>query len=103
MNLVLSNSRCESGLLPLPDSIQGCVECIDDYNCNKGYTCEKQWNKCIAKPDPCDPSPCGSGTICRVDPYGKAVCRFFSSWDISAYTNHLMLLLALIIMNFAFF
>ena len=86
MNLVLSNSRCESGLLPLPDSIQGCVECIDDYNCNKGYTCEKQWNKCIAKPDPCDPSPCGSGTICRVDPYGKAVCRFFFHPGILVHT-----------------
>ena len=70
--------RCEPGLVPMPDSIEGCVECLIDSDCNYGSICEVQWNKCIPKPDPCNPSPCGPGSNCMEDYNGNAVCRFFS-------------------------
>ena len=69
--------RCEAGLVPMPDSIEGCVECLFDSDCDYGSICEVQWNKCIPKPDPCNPSPCGPGARCMEDHNGNAVCRFF--------------------------
>ena len=68
--------RCEAGLVPMPDSIEGCVECLIDSDCDYGSICEVQWNKCIPKPDPCNPSPCGPGARCMEDHNGNAVCRF---------------------------
>ena len=68
--------RCEPGLVPMPDSIEGCVECLIDSDCDYGSICEVQWNKCIPKPDPCNPSPCGPGARCMEDYNGNAVCRF---------------------------
>ena len=69
--------RCDSGLVPMPDSIEGCVECLIDKHCGDGKICEVQWNQCIPKPDPCNPSPCGPGSICMEDFNGNAICRFF--------------------------
>ena len=68
--------RCEPGLVPMPDSIEGCVECLINSDCDYGSICEVQWNKCIPKPDPCNPSPCGPGARCMEDHNGNAVCRF---------------------------
>ena len=52
------SGRCEPGLVPKPDTITGCgPECVRDPDCARGYVCEDQ--RCIEKPDPCDPSPCG--------------------------------------------
>lgn len=66
--------RCEPGLVPKPDTITGCgPECIVDPDCPGDYVCERQ--KCIERPDPCDPSPCGPGTICTVGPSGNPICR----------------------------
>ena len=60
----------------MPDSIEGCVECNVDSDCDYGNICEVQWNKCVPKPDPCNPSPCGPGANCMEDYNGNAVCRF---------------------------
>ena len=60
----------------MPDSIEGCVECLFDSDCDYGSICEVQWNKCIPEPDPCNPSPCGPGARCMEDHNGNAVCRF---------------------------
>ena len=62
----------------MPDSIKGCgPECVRDSDCKHGYICEKDWQRCIPKPDPCNPSPCGPGTICMVDFKDNALwCRF---------------------------
>ena len=35
-----------------------------DPDCQYGYICSQQ--KCVEKPDPCDPSPCGAGAESRV-------------------------------------
>ena len=75
-NNQLYSIRCERGLVPMPDSIQGCVECLTDSNCDNGFICEVQWHKCIPKPDPCNPSPCGPGAFCMEDHTNNAVCRF---------------------------
>merc|ERR1711876_146853 len=48
-------------------------ECVRDPDCEYGYVCENQ--RCVEKPDPCDPSPCGPGAHCMVDPSGNAICR----------------------------
>ena len=33
-------------------------------------------NRCVEKPDPCDPSPCGPGAFCTVHPRtGNALCK----------------------------
>ena len=67
-------SRCEPGLIPKPDTITGCgPECVIDPDCPGDYVCESQ--KCIPRPDPCDPSPCGPGAICTVGPSGNPICR----------------------------
>ena len=68
-------SRCEPGLIPNPDTITGCKpECIRDPDCSSGYVCENQ--RCIEKPDPCDPSPCGPGARCMTNGNGNAICRY---------------------------
>ena len=42
----------------------GCgPECVIDPDCQYGYICQQQ--KCIEKPDPCDPNPCGPGAEAR--------------------------------------
>ena len=69
-----SSHRCQEGLIPNPDTITGCKpECVRDPDCEYGYVCENQ--RCVEKPDPCDPSPCGPGAHCMVDPSGNAICR----------------------------
>jgi len=66
--------RCEPGLIPNPDTITGCKpECRIDPDCVSGYVCDNQ--RCVEKPDPCDPSPCGPGAVCTVNPLGNAICR----------------------------
>jgi len=66
--------RCEAGLIPNPDTITGCKpECVRDPDCSTGYVCENQ--RCIEKPDPCDPSPCGPGARCMTNGNGNAICR----------------------------
>jgi len=73
-NLGNAICRCEPGLIPKPDTITGCgPECVIDPDCQGGYVCENQ--KCIPRPDPCDPSPCGPGAICTVGPNGNPICR----------------------------
>merc|ERR1711963_1349337 len=66
--------RCEPGLIPNPDTITGCKpECVRDPDCSTGYVCENQ--RCIEKPDPCNPSPCGPGARCMTNGNGNAICR----------------------------
>lgn len=31
--------------------------------------------RCVEKPDPCNPSPCGPGTMCMANTFGNAICR----------------------------
>ncbi|XP_040568316.1 zonadhesin [Lepeophtheirus salmonis] len=66
--------KCLLGLVPKPDTITGCgPECKRDPDCNRGYIC--QTGKCIEKPDPCNPSPCGPGAECMVNTSGNPICR----------------------------
>ncbi|TRY80549.1 hypothetical protein TCAL_10964 [Tigriopus californicus] len=66
--------ECEQGLIPKPDTVTGCgPQCVIDDDCPIGYVC--QYNKCIERPDPCDPSPCGQGTSCEVDRNSNAICK----------------------------
>ena len=66
--------RCQPGLIPNPDTITGCKpECVIDPDCQQGYICQSQ--RCVVKPDPCDPSPCGPGAECSVTRTGNAICR----------------------------
>ena len=32
-------------------------------------------SRCVLKPDPCDPSPCGPGTMCMANKLGNPICR----------------------------
>ena len=76
--------RCEQGLIPLQDSIEGCVECINDSDCLNDQFCEVNWvgksanrfnsHKCKPKHKPCEPSPCGKWTCMVID--DEEVCRF---------------------------
>ena len=44
--------------------MSGCgPECQVDPDCQYGYICSQQ--KCIEKPDPCQPSPCGQGALAQ--------------------------------------
>ena len=81
--------RCEQGLIPLQDSIEGCVECINDSDCQNDQFCEVNWvgksanrfksHKCKPKHKPCEPSPCGKWTCMVIDE--EEVCRFlFAFW-----------------------
>jgi len=57
--------KCKAGLIPKPDTITGCgPECTIDPDCQYGYICFQQ--KCVEKPDPCIPNPCGTGAVCIV-------------------------------------
>ena len=76
------SSRCEPGLIPKPDTITGCgPECVQDPDCKSGYICQNQ--KCIERPDPCNPSPCGPGTICMVNSIGNPICRLALQYVLS--------------------
>merc|ERR1719410_3239323 len=66
--------HCLPGLIPKPDTITGCgPECVIDPDCNHGYVC--QYKKCVPRPDPCDPSPCGPRTRCEVNHLGNPICH----------------------------
>jgi len=68
--------RCREGLIPKPDTITGCgPECTVDPECRNGLVCINQ--RCVEKPDPCVPSPCGPGAICTVNNLGNPICRYF--------------------------
>ena len=63
--------RCVPGFTPAPDTITGCKpECVIDPDCRMGYVCRA--NRCAAKPDPCQPNPCGPGAQCNVNPAGQS-------------------------------
>ena len=66
--------RCKAGLIPNPDTITGCKpECVRDPDCQHGYVCQSQ--RCVEKPDPCNPSPCGPRTTCTPNSIGNPICR----------------------------
>jgi len=66
--------RCKPGLVPKPDTITGCgPECTIDPDCKYGFVCESQ--RCVEKPDPCNPSPCGPGTTCTPNGAGNPICK----------------------------
>lgn len=66
--------RCLAGLIPKPDTITGCgPECVVDPDCRSGFVCENQ--RCLERPDPCNPSPCGPGTTCTTNSNGNPVCK----------------------------
>ena len=37
---------------------------------------ESLYQKCVEKPDPCDPNPCGEGALCLVQVIWPNVCFF---------------------------
>ena len=52
----------------------GCgPECVIDPDCEYGLVCRDQ--RCIERPDPCVPSPCGPGTTCTANTEGNPICR----------------------------
>ena len=52
----------------------GCgPECVIDPDCEYGLVCRDQ--RCIERPDPCVPSPCGPGTTCTANSEGNPICR----------------------------
>lgn len=66
--------RCSQGLIPKPDTITGCgPECVRDPDCDQGLVCQDQ--RCVPRPDPCDPNPCGPGAVCTMTGSGNAICR----------------------------
>ena len=66
--------RCIANFIPKPDTITGCgPECVRDPDCDRGFVCENQ--RCVEKPDPCNPSPCGPRTTCMVNNLGNPICR----------------------------
>lgn len=72
----LGNSICHclAGLIPKPDTITGCgPECESDYDCQQGYQCLNQ--KCVEKPDPCNPNPCGMMATCTPRGYDNYDCE----------------------------
>merc|ERR1711973_258561 len=71
--------RCEPGLIPKPDTITGCgPECTRDPECQQGYVCQSQ--RCVPRPDPCQPSPCGPNTECMENRQGNPVCRCLAGY-----------------------
>ena len=46
----MASCDCKPGLFPNPDTITGCI-------------------------DPCNPAPCGPGTICTTSNEGVAICE----------------------------
>ena len=70
--------NCVPGMIPKPDTITGCgPECVRDPDCQYGEVCLNQ--RCVEKPDPCDPSPCGPGAVCMTNNIGNAICRYVES------------------------
>ena len=66
--------RCLPGLIPQPDTITGCgPECVVDPDCHQAQVCRNQ--RCVERPDPCQPSPCGPGTTCQPSSQGNPICR----------------------------
>ena len=97
--------RCLKGLVPKPDTITGCgPECTVSFaysvlnlnitfhtiscyfmpfytiflqidpDCKTGYICKNQ--KCVERPDPCNPNPCGPNAICEpVGLTGQFTCK----------------------------
>ena len=64
---------CLPGLIPKPDTITGCgPECVVDPDCKYGFICSE--SRCVEKPDPCNPSPCGPGTTCTPNRDGNPIC-----------------------------
>ena len=60
----------------MPDSIKGCgPECLRDSDCHPDLICDYGIQRCVEKTNPCDPSPCGPGTVCMVNFRGDAICR----------------------------
>ncbi len=49
-----------------------CVVCRDP-DCSSGYVCTNQ--RCVVRPDPCQPSPCGPGAVCTLNLAGNPICR----------------------------
>ncbi|QQP32277.1 Uncharacterized protein FKW44_024191, partial [Caligus rogercresseyi] len=71
--------QCKAGLIPKPDTITGCgPECVRDNDCQRDYVCQS--SKCVPKPDPCDPSPCGPNTSCKPNFQGNPVCHCLSGF-----------------------
>ena len=61
----LVSSRIRDLLLYDILSVSGCgPECLVDPDCQYGYVCSQQ--RCVERPDPCDPSPCGPGAEASV-------------------------------------
>ncbi len=66
--------ECLPNLVPKPDTVTGCgPECTTDYECGQGFICQNQ--RCVERPDPCDPSPCGPGAFCTIH-NGNAICKY---------------------------
>ncbi|XP_040570659.1 zonadhesin [Lepeophtheirus salmonis] len=64
--------RCLPGLIPKPDTITGCgPECTVDTDCEASHICKE--SRCMKRPNPCDPNPCGAGGLC--DPVGHTGFR----------------------------
>ena len=51
--------KCLAGYIPMPDTISGCTK----------------------KPEPCNPSPCGTNTQCTVLPGSGAVCECMADYQ----------------------
>ena len=72
--------RCEPGLIPKPDTITGCgPECTRDPDCQQGNVCQSQ--RCVPRPDPCQPSPCGPNTECMENRQVSADQCFYVSCE----------------------
>ena len=53
--------------------VQGCGrECERDPDCGPADVCQNY--RCVPRPDPCDPSPCGPNTECNTNRQGNPVC-----------------------------
>eukprot|EP00091_Calanus_sinicus_P019677 TRINITY_DN501_c0_g2_i4.p1 TRINITY_DN501_c0_g2~~TRINITY_DN501_c0_g2_i4.p1 ORF type:complete len:367 (-),score=92.21 TRINITY_DN501_c0_g2_i4:358-1458(-) len=72
--------RCLPNYVPKPDTITGCGrECERDPDCGRGDICQNY--KCVPRPDPCDPTPCGPNTECNVNRLGNPVCTCLSGYS----------------------
>ena len=81
--------NCVPGMIPKPDTITGCgPECVRDPDCQYGEVCLNQ--RCVEKPDPCDPSPCGPGAVCMTNGIGNAICRYVESPGSNVSTTPIM-------------
>merc|ERR1712227_84341 len=72
--------RCLAGYIPMPDTISGCRrECEVDSDCGPGNVCDQY--RCVPRPDPCDPSPCGPNTECNENRQGNPVCTCLPGYE----------------------